>query len=97
MLADKVSALSRQRAELLDRHSKIEAVSEKLTKELEEKKELVNTLYMKHQLEKQVTYAFFGVSVSYLYMSTKYTSRNRTYDGKRFNCRRTKRRYPSGG
>lgn len=73
MLADKVSALSRQRAELLDRHSKIEAASEKLTKELEEKKELVNTLYMKHQLEKQVTYAFFhAVSVSYLYVNKNY-------------------------
>ncbi|KAL1548922.1 autophagy-related protein 11-like isoform X1 [Salvia divinorum] len=53
VLADKVGALSRQRAEVFDRHSKIEAVCEKLTKELEEKKELVNSLYMKHQLEKQ--------------------------------------------
>lgn len=54
VLADKVGVLSRQRAELLDRHSKVEALNEKLTKELEEKKELVNTLYLKHQLEKQV-------------------------------------------
>ncbi|XP_057767781.1 autophagy-related protein 11 isoform X2 [Salvia miltiorrhiza] len=53
VLADKVGALSRQRTEFFDRHSKIEALSEKLSKELEEKKELVNTLYMKHQLEKQ--------------------------------------------
>lgn len=57
MLADKVGALSRQRTELFDRHSKVEALNEKLSKELEEKKELVNTLYMKHQLEKQVTCA----------------------------------------
>lgn len=57
VLADKVGVLSRQRVELLDRHSKGEASNEKLAKELEEKKELVNTLYMKHQLEKQVIYA----------------------------------------
>ncbi|KAK4431898.1 Autophagy-related protein 11 [Sesamum alatum] len=53
ILADKVAILSRQRAELLDRYSKAEATSEQLKKELEEKKELVNTLYLKHQLEKQ--------------------------------------------
>ncbi|KAK4415165.1 Autophagy-related protein 11 [Sesamum alatum] len=53
ILADKVSVLSRQRAELLDRYSKAESANEQLTKELAEKKELVNTLYMKHQLEKQ--------------------------------------------
>ncbi|KAI3446710.1 hypothetical protein Pfo_003375 [Paulownia fortunei] len=53
ILADKVGVLSRQRAELLDRCSKAEAANEQLKKELEEKKELVNTLYMKHQLEKQ--------------------------------------------
>ncbi|KAL3643027.1 hypothetical protein CASFOL_013842 [Castilleja foliolosa] len=53
VLADKVCVLSRQRAELLDRHSKAEAANEQLSKELGEKKELVSTLYMKHQLEKQ--------------------------------------------
>ncbi|KAL0453947.1 UNVERIFIED_CONTAM: Autophagy-related protein 11 [Sesamum latifolium] len=53
VLADKASILSRQRAELLDRYSKAEAANEQLSKELTEKKELVNTLYMKHQLEKQ--------------------------------------------
>ncbi|KAK6135636.1 hypothetical protein DH2020_030621 [Rehmannia glutinosa] len=53
VLADKVGVLSRQRAELLDRQSKTEAANEQLSKELGEKKELVNTLYMKHQLEKQ--------------------------------------------
>lgn len=52
-LADKVSILSRHRAELLERYSKAEAANEQLSKELEEKRELVNTLYMKHQLEKQ--------------------------------------------
>ncbi|EYU37146.1 hypothetical protein ABFS82_10G127600 [Erythranthe guttata] len=52
-LADKVGILSRQRSELLERHSKAEGANEKLSKELEEKKELVNTLYIKHQLEKQ--------------------------------------------
>ncbi|KAL0345944.1 UNVERIFIED_CONTAM: Autophagy-related protein 11 [Sesamum radiatum] len=54
ILADKVAILSRQRAELLDRYSKAEATSEQLKKELEEKKELVNTLYLKHQVEKQI-------------------------------------------
>ncbi|KAL6555186.1 hypothetical protein OROGR_006444 [Orobanche gracilis] len=53
VLADKVGLLSRQRAELLDRHSKAEAANEQLSKELGEKNELVNTLYVKHQLEKQ--------------------------------------------
>ncbi|KZV15668.1 myosin-2 heavy chain-like [Dorcoceras hygrometricum] len=53
VLADKVGVLSRQRVELVDRYSKTEAANEKLNKELEEKKELVNALYTKHQLEKQ--------------------------------------------
>ncbi|PIN06097.1 hypothetical protein CDL12_21363 [Handroanthus impetiginosus] len=53
VLADKVSVLSRQRAELLERYSKAEAANNQLSKDLEEKKELVNTLYIKHQLEKQ--------------------------------------------
>ncbi|XP_059635955.1 autophagy-related protein 11 [Cornus florida] len=53
VLADKVGILSRHRAELLDRYSKAETAIEQLNKVLEEKKELVNTLYMKHQLEKQ--------------------------------------------
>ena len=54
VLADKVCILSRQRAELLDRYSKAEAANRRLTEELEERKELVKTLYTKHQLEKQV-------------------------------------------
>ncbi|GER39508.1 hypothetical protein STAS_16125 [Striga asiatica] len=53
VLAEKVGALSRQRAELLDRQSKAEAANEQLSKELAEKSDLVNTLYMKHQQEKQ--------------------------------------------
>ncbi|CAK9172054.1 unnamed protein product [Ilex paraguariensis] len=53
VLADKVGVLSRQRAELLDRYPKVEAANEQITKELEEKKELVKSLYIKHQLEKQ--------------------------------------------
>ncbi|KAK2966994.1 hypothetical protein RJ640_017712, partial [Escallonia rubra] len=53
ILADKVGVLSRHRAELLERYSKSETATEQLKKELEEKKELVNTLYVKHQLEKQ--------------------------------------------
>ncbi|CAA0821108.1 Unknown protein [Striga hermonthica] len=53
MLADKVGVLSRQRAELLDRHSKTEAANEQLSKELAEKSELVNTLSFRHQLEKK--------------------------------------------
>lgn len=55
-LADKVGILSRQRAELLDRSSKLEAGNKQLMKELEEKKELVKTLYTKHQIDKQVNY-----------------------------------------
>ncbi|KAL8127023.1 autophagy-related protein 11-like [Apium graveolens] len=53
VLAEKVGTLSRHRADLLERYSKAEAANDQLSKELEEKKELVNTLYMKHQLEKQ--------------------------------------------
>lgn len=56
VLADKVGFMSRHREELLDKYPKIEAANEQLRKELEEKKELVKTLYTKHQLEKQVIY-----------------------------------------
>ena len=56
VLADKVGLLSRHRAELHERYSKAEATTEQLKKELEEKKELVNTLYIKHQNEKQVSF-----------------------------------------
>ncbi|KAL2936473.1 Autophagy-related protein 11 [Bienertia sinuspersici] len=54
VLADRVGILSRQRSELLDRYSKAEAANKQLSKELEERKELVKTLYTKHQFEKQV-------------------------------------------
>ncbi|KAJ9129023.1 hypothetical protein P3X46_034214 [Hevea brasiliensis] len=53
VLADRVGFLSRHREELLDKYPKLEAANEQLKKELEEKKELVATLYKKHQLEKQ--------------------------------------------
>ncbi|KAI4344321.1 hypothetical protein L6164_011563 [Bauhinia variegata] len=53
VLADKVGFLSRHREELLDKYPRIEAANEQLKKELEEKKDLVKTLYTKHQLEKQ--------------------------------------------
>ncbi|KAJ4957934.1 hypothetical protein NE237_025045 [Protea cynaroides] len=53
VLAEKVAFLSRHRAELLDSCSRAEVAHKRLTKELEEKKELVSSLYSKHQLEKQ--------------------------------------------
>ncbi|KAL2465681.1 Autophagy-related protein 17 [Abeliophyllum distichum] len=53
VIAKKVDGLSRDRFKLLDRSSKAEAEVEQLKKEVDEKTELVNTLYMKHQLEKQ--------------------------------------------
>ncbi|KAF8392996.1 hypothetical protein HHK36_021237 [Tetracentron sinense] len=53
VLAEKVGFLSRHRAELLERCSRAEVAHGHLTKELEEKKELVKSLYTKHQLEKQ--------------------------------------------
>ncbi|CAN4084370.1 unnamed protein product [Withania somnifera] len=53
VLADKVCALSRHRAELADKCSKFDAANKQVSKELEERKELVNTLYKKHQHEKQ--------------------------------------------
>lgn len=56
VLADRVGFLSRHREELLDKYRKAEVANEQLRKEMEEKKELVKTLYTKHQLEKQVTY-----------------------------------------
>ncbi|XP_076910787.1 autophagy-related protein 11-like [Bidens hawaiensis] len=51
---EKVLLLTRQRAELIDRYTKAETSHEQLAKDLEEKKELANTLYMKLQTEKQV-------------------------------------------
>lgn len=54
ILAEKVGVLSRQSAELLDRCSRMDAAHGRLVRELEEKKELIKSLYSKHQLEKQV-------------------------------------------
>lgn len=54
VLADKVNFLWRDREELLGKYPKFEAANEQLKKELEDKRELVKTLYTKHQLEKQV-------------------------------------------
>ncbi|VFQ61293.1 unnamed protein product [Cuscuta campestris] len=53
VLAEKVGALSKSRSELQERCSNAEASNKLLMAECEEKKELVNTLYKKHQLEKQ--------------------------------------------
>lgn len=53
VLADKVGALSRHRAELAEKCSKFDAANKQVSMELEEKKDLVNTLYKKHQHEKQ--------------------------------------------
>ncbi|PQQ07571.1 autophagy-related protein 11 [Prunus yedoensis var. nudiflora] len=53
VLADRVGFLSRHREELLDKYPKVEAANEQLRKELEDKKDLVKTLYTKHQHEKQ--------------------------------------------
>ena len=54
VLADRVAILLRHRAELLDRSAKAEAATKQLLTDSEERKELVKTLYTKHQLEKQV-------------------------------------------
>ncbi|MCL7049490.1 hypothetical protein MKW94_005096 [Papaver nudicaule] len=53
VLADRVILLSQHRAKLKERCSRAEAAHGDLTKELEEKKELIKGLYSKHQLEKQ--------------------------------------------
>ncbi|KAI4380531.1 hypothetical protein MLD38_006709 [Melastoma candidum] len=55
VLAESVSFLSRNREELLDKFPKLEAGNEQLRKDLEEKEEMVKTLYKKHQLEKQAS------------------------------------------
>ncbi|CAH8355669.1 unnamed protein product [Eruca vesicaria subsp. sativa] len=53
VLADKVSFLSKHREELLEKCRKLDATIEQTRKDLVEKKELVKTLYTKHQLGKQ--------------------------------------------
>ena len=59
VLSDKVSFLSSHHEELLDKSRKVEIANEQLRKDMEEKKELVKTLYTKHQIEKQVNLFFF--------------------------------------
>ena len=68
VLADRVGDLSKHRADLLDRYSKAEAANDQLTKELEKKTELINTLYMEHQSNEQV---FFVVINNYSYCVLK--------------------------
>ncbi|XP_022749491.1 autophagy-related protein 11-like [Durio zibethinus] len=53
VLAEKVGFLSGHLEELHEKNSSFEAVNEQLRKELEEKNDLVKTLYTKHQLEMQ--------------------------------------------
>ncbi|KAG6469741.1 autophagy-related protein 11-like [Zingiber officinale] len=53
VFADKVTFLSRHRAELSERCSRAEVVRGNLLRELEEKNEQLKSLYSKHQLEKQ--------------------------------------------
>ncbi|KAJ0251768.1 hypothetical protein HA466_0126820 [Hirschfeldia incana] len=53
VLAEKVSFLSKNREELFEKCKNLEATSEQTIKDLKEKKELVKTLYTKHQLGKQ--------------------------------------------
>jgi len=55
ILADKVYLLTRQSAELLERYSAMQAVHGGITKELDEKKELIKNLYNKLQQEKQAS------------------------------------------
>ncbi|KAL8156330.1 hypothetical protein AgCh_001432 [Apium graveolens] len=45
--------------DLLDRHTKAEAANDQLTKELEERTKLVNTLFMNHHSEKQVLFVVY--------------------------------------
>ncbi|KAJ0262969.1 Autophagy-related protein 11 [Hirschfeldia incana] len=53
VLADKVGFLSKHREELLEKCRNLDVTIEQTRKELVEKKELVKTLYTKHQLGKQ--------------------------------------------
>ncbi|KAK8581630.1 hypothetical protein V6N13_144645 [Hibiscus sabdariffa] len=53
VLAEKVTFLFKHREELHEKYTSVETVNEQLRKELEEKNDLVKTLFSKHQLEKQ--------------------------------------------
>lgn len=57
-IAERIGIFVKQREELLEKYPKLEAANEQLVKELEEKKELVKTLFAKHQLEKQVNFLY---------------------------------------
>lgn len=61
--------MSRQREELLDKCPKLEAVNDQLKKELEEKKELITTLYKKNQLEKQVKLVILFLLSLFIYVT----------------------------
>lgn len=50
VLSDKVGLLSRRRVELFERCSRAEAAHGNLLREVEEKKELIKSLYAKHQV-----------------------------------------------
>jgi hypothetical protein len=62
ILADKVTFLTRQSAELLDRYSAVQAAHGAIAKDLDEKKELIKNLYNKLQLEKQVCLVTYAVT-----------------------------------
>ncbi|KAF8691275.1 hypothetical protein HU200_040400 [Digitaria exilis] len=55
ILAEKVTFLTRQSAELLDRYSAVQAAHGAIAKDLDDKKELIKNLYNKLQLEKQAS------------------------------------------
>jgi hypothetical protein len=65
ILADKVYLLTRQSAELLERYSAMQAVHGGITKELDEKKELIKNLYNKLQLEKQVCLVTYSLRIRF--------------------------------
>lgn len=68
VLADRVNFLSKHRLELLDMIPKLELANEKLRKELEEKEELIKTLYKRLQLEKQVFESSESCSSSFFFL-----------------------------
>lgn len=92
VLADRVGFLSRHKEELLDKNRKVEVANEQLKKELEEKKELVKTLYTKHQLEKQVT--CYEVSLfCFIYKAASFKKLNMPNQSCWMFCRQTRKRF----
>ncbi|WVZ77632.1 hypothetical protein U9M48_025478 [Paspalum notatum var. saurae] len=55
ILADKVTMLTRQSAELVERYLAMQAAHGAISKDLDEKKELIKNIYSKLQLEKQAS------------------------------------------